>query len=74
MKSLSCVRLFAILWTVAYQAPSSMGFSRQGYWSGLPFLLQETEANLKGYILYESNYVIFWKKQNYGSSEKIGGC
>ena len=25
------------LWTVAYQAPPSMGFSRQGYWSGLPF-------------------------------------
>ena len=24
-------------WTVAYQAPSSMGFSRQGYWRGLPF-------------------------------------
>ena len=25
------------LWTIAYQAPLSMGFSRQGYWSGLPF-------------------------------------
>ena len=37
MKSLSCVRLFATTWTVAYQAPSSMGFSRQEYWSGLPF-------------------------------------
>ena len=34
---LSCVRLFVIPWTVAYQAPPSMGFSRQGYWSGLPF-------------------------------------
>ena len=33
---LSCVRLFAIPWTVAYQAPPSMGFSRQEYWSGLP--------------------------------------
>ena len=31
-----CVRLFAILWTVAHQAPLSMGFSRQEYWSGLP--------------------------------------
>ena len=31
------VRLFATPWTVAYQASSSMGFSRQGYWSGLPF-------------------------------------
>ena len=31
------VRLFATLWTVAHQAPLSMGFSRQEYWSGLPF-------------------------------------
>ena len=30
------VLLFAILWTVALQAPLSMGFSRQEYWSGLP--------------------------------------
>ena len=37
MKSLSRVRLFATLWTVAYQASPSMGFSRQEYWSGLPF-------------------------------------
>ena len=37
MKSLSCVQLFATLWTVSYQAPPSMGFSRQEYWSGLPF-------------------------------------
>ena len=37
MKSLSRVRLFATLWSVAYQAPPSMGFSRQEYWSGLPF-------------------------------------
>ena len=36
-KSLSHVRLFATLWTVAHQAPLSMGFSRQEYWSGLPF-------------------------------------
>ena len=35
--SLSRVRLFATLWTVAYQALPSMGFSRQEYWSGLPF-------------------------------------
>ena len=37
VKSLRCVWLFATLWTVAYQAPPSMGFSRQEYWSGLPF-------------------------------------
>ena len=33
----SCVQLFMTLWTVACQAPLSMGFSRQEYWSGLPF-------------------------------------
>ena len=37
MLSFSRVQLFATLWTVAYQAPLSMGFSRQEYWSGLPF-------------------------------------
>ena len=37
VKSLSRVRLFATLWTVAYQDPQSMGFSRQEYWSRLPF-------------------------------------
>ena len=36
-KSLSRVRLFAASWAVAYQAPPSMEFSRQEYWSGLPF-------------------------------------
>ena len=34
MKSLSRIRLFATPWTVAYQAPLSMGFSSQEYWSG----------------------------------------
>ena len=37
MKPLSRVRLFVTPWTVAYQAPPSMEFSRQEYWSGLPF-------------------------------------
>ena len=36
VKSLSRVRLLATPWTAAYQAPPSMGFSRQEYWSGLP--------------------------------------
>ena len=35
-KSLSRVRLLATPWTAAYQAPPSMGFSRQEYWSGVP--------------------------------------
>ena len=37
MSVLSRVRFFATLWTVAHQAPLAMGFSRQEYWSGLPF-------------------------------------
>ena len=37
MKTLSHVGVFETPWTVAYQAPLPMGFSRQEYWSGLPF-------------------------------------
>ena len=37
VKSLSHVQLFATPWTVAYHAPPSMGFSRQEYWSVVPF-------------------------------------
>ena len=37
VKSLSHVQLFATSWTVAYQVPPFMGFSRQEYWRGLPF-------------------------------------
>ena len=36
VKSVSCVQLFATPWTAAQQAPLSMGFSRQEYWSGVP--------------------------------------
>ena len=37
VKALSCVQLFVTPWTIVYQASPSMGFSRQEYWSGLPF-------------------------------------
>ena len=36
VKSLSHIRLLATPWTAAHQAPQSMGFSRQEYWSGMP--------------------------------------
>ena len=45
VKSLSCVRLLATPWTAAHQAPPSMGFSRQEYWSGVPLL----GTHYKGY-------------------------
>ena len=38
VKSLNRVRLLATPWTAAYQAPQSVGFSRQEYWSGVPLL------------------------------------
>ena len=44
VKSLSRVRLFATSWTVAHQAPPSMGFSRQEYWSGLPYSWHQRSA------------------------------
>ena len=53
MKSLSPVRLFATPWTAAYQAPLSMGFSRQEYQSGVPLpspdlALAESKCQSKG--------------------------
>ena len=38
LSCLNCVQVFATLWNVVYQAPLSMGVSRQEYWSGLPFI------------------------------------
>ena len=56
VKLLSYVRLFATPWTVAYQAPLSMGFSRQEYWSRLPFPLQGI------FLTQGSNpHSIYWK-------------
>ena len=42
LRSFSRVQLFVTLWTVAHQAPLYMGFSRQEYWSGLPFAMPST--------------------------------
>ena len=47
VKSLSRVRLLATPWTAAYQAPPSMGFSRQEYWSGVPL---PSPKGMAGYI------------------------
>ena len=56
MKSLSRVRLLATPWTAAYQAPPSMGFSRQEYWSGLPLpSLSRSLINKVNYSSYLSS-------------------
>ena len=47
MKSLSRVRLFETPWTAAYQAPPSIGFSRQEYWSGVPLPSPEDQKRLR---------------------------
>ena len=47
VKSLSRIWLLATPWTAAYQAPSSMGFSRQEYWSGVPLSSPNNILNVK---------------------------
>ena len=51
VKSLSCVRLLATSWTATYQAPPSMGFSRQEYWSGLPIAFSNVDSILKSIFI-----------------------
>ena len=45
VKSLSRIQLFATPWTVTYHTPLSLGFSKQEYWSGLPFPSPEDLPN-----------------------------
>ena len=66
IKSLSRVRLFATRWTVAYQAPLSMGFSMQEYWSGLPF----PSPGCTKYM----HQILSMKKSNCSYSKRNGKC
>ena len=54
VKSLSHVRLLATPWTTAYQAPPSMGFSRQEYWSGVPLPYTYTKFNDIWFLMWFS--------------------
>ena len=81
VKSLSHAQLLATPWTAAYQAPPSMGFSRQEYWSGLPLPSPHRKANSIIYNLYynlDSRMFTWeglklmktpWKKEDFGSLE-----
>ena len=60
LNSLSCVRLLLTPWTAAYQAPPSMGFSRQEYWSGVPLPSLDSDATLFQYILQVLRQPILW--------------
>ena len=55
VKSLSCVRLLATPWTAANQAPPSMGFSRQEYWSGVPLPSLITSQKFLVYSMYQNH-------------------
>ena len=75
VKSLSCVWLLATPWTVARQAPPSLGFSRQEYWSGAPLLPQMTPLALVKMILYLwelFQVLLLWdfKKQNFQNQDR----
>ena len=76
VKSFSCVQLCVNLWTIAFQGPLSMGFFRQEYWSGLPFLppgdLPNPQRNRKLYRLTVQVMVQIWSNRYfYTSCEKI---
>ena len=64
LKALSRVRLLATPWTAAYQAPPSMGFSRQEYWSGVPLTsssMQTTSCKMPGWRITSWNQD-YWEK------------
>ena len=72
VNSLSCVQLLATSWTAAYQAPLSMGFSRQEYWSGVPLpsprqpikkqrhYFANKGSSSQGYV-FSSSHVWMWE-------------
>ena len=56
VKSLSCIQLLATPWTAAYQAPPSIGFSRQEYWSGVPLPSPVTTLRHSNSYFWESTF------------------
>ena len=72
------VRLFVTLWTLACQAPPSMGFSRQEYWSGLPLpsphmlvMLKILQARLQQYVNHELPDVQAGFRKGRGTRDQI---
>ena len=82
VKLLRRVRLFATPWGVAYQAPPSMGFSRQEYWSGLPFPspgylpnpeIEPGSPALRADALPSATFkVLLWSSQSFTATFLIG--
>ena len=80
LKSLRCVRLFSTPWTAAYQAPPSMAFSTQEYWSGVPLPSSMIWWHYCNYCNSKEDEVIGWHhrlnghefEQTLGDSEGQG--
>ena len=71
VKSLSRVRLFSTPWTAAYQAPPSMGFSRQEYWSGVPIAFSGSFCYFLGFQIYCCCYInVDWNSLNFNNGKK----
>ena len=73
MKSLSLFRLFVTPWTAAYQAPPSMGFPRQEYWSGVPLPSPHNRYKYMYNIIQQLYFklyirVTFWFKRKHVQS------
>ena len=69
VKSLSHVQVLATPWTAAYQAPPSMGFSRQEYWSGVPLPSPNNNTGLNKIVFHK-----YWKEKgsrNGGRGERM---
>ena len=73
VKSVSRVRLLATPWTAAYQAPPSMGLSRQEYWSGVP-LPSPSHAYPNTFLSFASFYLELYCSHNLSSSLVIFTC
>ena len=77
VKLLSHVQLLATPWTAAYQAPPSMGFSRQEYWSGvlLPSLMWNLKRYKWTYLQYRNRFTDFknvWLPKGKHGGDKLG--
>ena len=64
VKSLSRIRLLATPWTAAYQAPPSMGFSRQEYWTGLPLVVLDIHNFLWSFSCISLFYNNAWQSSD----------
>ena len=71
VKSLSHVRLFATPWTVAHQATQPVGFSRQEYWSGMPFPSPLTSEFILNSALFVNLFHVMSPLQHFYKSKML---